>query len=87
MACLLPELAPVETASGITPITNASEVIIIGLNLTLAASTAASLMLSPSFSCNSRANSTISMAFFADSPIVVNKPTRKRHRYQGRATK
>ena len=28
-ACLLPELAPVETASGITPITNASEVIII----------------------------------------------------------
>ena len=46
MACLLPELAPVETASEITPITNASEVIIIGLNLTLAASTAASLMLS-----------------------------------------
>ena len=28
-----------------------------------------------SFSCNSRANSTISMAFFADSPIVVSKPT------------
>ena len=41
MACLLPELAPLEINSGMTPIVNARDVIIIGRSRRRAASMAA----------------------------------------------
>jgi hypothetical protein len=61
-------------ASGSTPKTKARLVIRIGRSRSLAASIAASKALMPS-RIRSSANSTIRIAFFADTPIVVIRPT------------
>ena len=71
--CLLAAPAPPPRASGKTPIVNASEVMIIGLSLTFAASSAESTRVNPSFLFCS-ANSTIKIAFLAASPARTNKP-------------
>ena len=60
--------APLANNNGINPAMNANEVIKIGLNLTLAASIAASKGVLPSL-CFSVANSTIYMAFLPNNPI------------------
>ena len=66
--------APVANTSGSTPRMKASEVIRIGRKRSLDASIAASTMVIPrSRSCS--ANSTIRIAFFADSPISMTRPT------------
>ena len=65
-------------ASGVTPKPNASEVMMIGRNRNLAASIVASNTPLPA-SCRSLANSTIRIAFFDASPIVVSRPTWKKH--------
>ncbi len=77
IACWLAEPAPLLIASGSTPRMKASEVIRIGRRRSRAASSAAST--GPIFSptCSSRANSTIRIAFFADRPMVVSRPTWK----------
>ncbi len=71
-----PDPAPLEIASGTTPRMNASDVIRIGRNRSCAAATAASRKPFPA-SKFALANSTIRIAFFADSPIVVSRPTWK----------
>ena len=70
--CLEP--GPLEMASGMTPMTKANEVIRIGRKRWAAACFAASTRFIP-FSKFSFANSTIRIAFFAESPIVVRRPT------------
>ena len=73
MAFWLPEPAPVLIASGNTPMRKAKEVIRMGRKRNRAASIAASARLAPCWN-NSRANSTIRMAFFDASPMVANRP-------------
>ena len=65
--------APVASTSGSTPRMKANEVIRIGRKRARAASTAASTIDLPS-ARNSRANSTIRIAFFADSAISSTMP-------------
>ena len=71
-------LAPTPCAniSGNMPKIIVSEVIKIGRKRIRDASMVAS-MRSPPLSCNSLANSTIRMAFFADRPMVASRPTWK----------
>ena len=73
---ILAELAPVAIASGTTPRMKASEVMTMGRKRSRAASTAASKIESPP-ACRSGATSTMRMAFLADSPIKVTRPTWK----------
>ena len=68
--------APVEMARGVTPAMKASDVIRIGRRRRRAASLAASRGDLPARSAAS-ANSTIRMAFLADRPMVVSRPTWK----------
>ena len=65
--------APVESISGITPSTKASEVMTIGRKRSRAALSAASVAVLPSRKpcC---ANSTIRIAFFAARPISTTRP-------------
>ncbi len=70
-----PEPAPELITSGITPRMNARDVIRIGRRRIRTASSVASISPLPSFSIRSLANSTINIAFFADRPMVVNRPT------------
>ena len=65
--------APDEVMSGTTPRMKANEVIKIGLNRRLEASSAALTMSMPCW-CNSRATSTIKIAFFAESAIKSTSP-------------
>ena len=65
--------APDAITSGTTPRMKANEVIRIGRSRSRAASSAASTSGIP-FSRLSFANSTIRIAFFADSPISVTRP-------------
>ena len=65
--------APVASTSGITPSIKASDVIMIGRRRSRTASSVAFSNSSP-WSTRSLANSTISMAFFAASPISVINP-------------
>lgn len=74
MAMRLLAPAPVESASGITPAIKAIEVIRIGRKRVLAAEIAAADSVMP-FLTAASANSTIRMAFFDDSPMVVNSAT------------
>ncbi|MNZ85505.1 hypothetical protein D3C78_1042990 [compost metagenome] len=76
IACWLAELAPLAIASGTTPRMNASEVMTIGRRRRRAACTVASTRSWPS-STRLLANSMIRMAFFADRPIRVIRPTLK----------
>ncbi len=57
------------------PSMNANEVIRIGRKRIRTASSVASTRPFPSLSIKSLANSTISIAFFADNPMVVSRPT------------
>lgn len=75
-ACWLPEPAPLLVAIGSTPKINASEVIRIGRRRMRDASSVADIRSCPLW-FSSLANSTIRMAFFADSPMMVNRPTWK----------
>lgn len=68
--------APVDNASGKTPAINAIDVIRIGRNRVFAAEIAAADNDWPCLTAAS-ANSTIRMAFFDDSPMVVNNATWK----------
>ena len=74
MAFWPPAPAPVLMARGRMPSRKASEVIRMGRKRIRAASMVDS-MRSPPLSCNSLANSTIMMAFFADRPMVASRPT------------
>ena len=74
MACRLAAPAPLLIARGNTPILNARDVITIGRNLSLAASTADSIISKPSCSRLCCANSTIKIAFFAARAISVISP-------------
>jgi hypothetical protein len=65
--------APVASTSGATPRMKANDVIRIGRNRARAASTADSRMAFPSMR-NSRATSTIRIAFFAESAISSTSP-------------
>ena len=65
--------APLASTSGTTPAMNATEVITIGRSRSRQASTAASTIPRPRCS-NSRANSTIRMAFLQASPINTTRP-------------
>ena len=65
--------APVASTSGSTPITNASEVMRMGRNRRRLASIAACTGERPANS-SSRANSTIRIAFFAESPTNTISP-------------
>ena len=76
MSFWLPAPAPVAMANGKTPAMNASEVIRMGRRRSLAACIAASTGVAPRFSASS-ANCTIRMAFLADRPMVVSRPTWK----------
>ena len=76
MSCRLADPAPVLNASGITPRMNASDVIRIGRNRKCAASSVASIKPLPC-ACKSLANSTMRMAFLADKPTMVSRPTLK----------
>ena len=76
IAFWLPEPAPVLVASGSTPKPKASEVIRIGRSRIFAADSVASNRLRPWSSC-AWANSTIRIAFLADRPTVVKRPTWK----------
>lgn len=78
-----PEPAPVLITSGITPRINANEVIRIGRKRIRTASSVASIRPLPSLSIKSLANSTISIAFFADKPMVVSRPTRSKRHWSG----
>ena len=71
MLILLTELAPVANSNGIAPAAVDRQVIIIGLNLILAASIAAWTLSIPD-SSNCLANSTIRMPCFADNPISIS---------------
>ena len=77
MAIWPPAPAPWAMASGSTPSTKASEVMRMGRSRMRAASSAASTTLLPR-SCSSLANSTMRMAFLAESPTVVSSPTWKK---------
>ncbi|KAG1353403.1 hypothetical protein G6F61_014643 [Rhizopus arrhizus] len=76
IACWVSFDAPCASISGTTPSANASEVITIGRRRSRAASSAASASPRPCC-CSCRANSTMRIAFFADSPITVIMPTLK----------
>ena len=76
MARWLAEPAPVATASGSTPSEKASEVMTMGRKRRWAAASAASNALLP-WACRSLANSMIRMAFLADRPMMVIRPTWK----------
>ncbi|MCY1410294.1 hypothetical protein D9M71_256600 [compost metagenome] len=76
MACWLAELAPVAMARGTTPRMKAREVITIGRRRRRAARTVASTRSWPS-STRCLANSMIRIAFLADRPIRVIRPTLK----------
>ena len=76
IACLAPEPAPVEIASGTTPMPNASEVITIGRRRSRTACMIASIRPAP-FSRFSLANSTIRIAFLLVRPTVVSIATWK----------
>ena len=76
MSCRLAEPAPVLNASGDTPRMNASDVIRIGRNRKCAASSVASIRPLPC-ACKSLANSMMRMAFLADKPTMVSRPTLK----------
>ncbi|MNC66514.1 hypothetical protein D3C76_1654670 [compost metagenome] len=73
MAWRISEPAPLENTSGTTPMMNAMEVIRIGRRRRRLASIAACTMVRPCIS-SSRANSTIRIAFFADSPTSTIRP-------------
>jgi hypothetical protein len=75
MARWLAEPAPGK-ASGSTPSVNAIEVITIGRKRRWAAASAASIAPLPC-ACRSLANSMIRIAFFADRPMMVIRPTWK----------
>lgn len=68
-ALLLAEPAPAEITSGKTPKTNDNAVIRIGLNRRRLAVSAASIMLAPSLSCVSFANSTSRIAVLDERAI------------------
>jgi hypothetical protein len=76
MAFWLPAPAPFARASGRTPRTNARDVMRIGRSRMRAASSAAWAASMPR-SCSALANSTMRIAFFAERPIVVSRPTWK----------
>jgi len=76
IAFWLPDPAPRLIARGKTPNMKASDVIRIGLRRIRDAVSVASIRFMPS-SCKSLANSTIRMAFLAERPIVVSRPTWK----------
>ena len=76
IACWLAELAPVAIANGTTPRMNARDVMMIGRSRNRAAFKVASIKSSP-WSYRSLANSMIRIAFFADRPMMVIKPTLK----------
>ena len=71
--CRLAAPAPAATTSGDTPRMNASAVIRIGRSRSFTACIAASSTVLPS-SRSRLANSTIRMAFLADSPISITSP-------------
>ena len=73
MAWRISAPAPVEKTSGTTPMMKASEVIRIGRSRSRLASIAACTGVRPANS-SSRANSTIRMAFLADSPTSTIRP-------------
>ncbi len=79
-----PEPAPELITSGITPRMNARDVIRIGRRRIRTASSVASISPLPSFSIRSLANSTINIAFFADRPMVVSRPTGSKRRWLAR---
>ena len=76
MARWAPELAPVAMASGSTPRMNANDVIRIGRKRRREASSVDSTRPLPS-AYRSFANSTIRIAFLADRPMMVIRPTLK----------
>ena len=76
MARWLAPPAPVDVARGTTPSVKASEVMMIGRNRRCAAASADSSALRPC-ACRSFANSMIRIAFFADKPMMVIRPTWK----------
>lgn len=76
MARWLAAPAPLARARGITPRMNAMEVMMIGRKRRRAASMAASRRLCPC-SQSSLANSTMRIAFFAERPMMVIRPTLK----------
>jgi hypothetical protein len=76
MARWLAEPAPLASASGNTPRMKAIEVITMGRKRRCAASSAASMALLPC-ACRSLANSMIRIAFLADRPMMVIRPTWK----------
>ena len=73
----LAEPAPDETTSGSTPRMKAIEVIRIGRKRRCTASSVASIRSLPC-ACRSLANSMIRIAFFADRPMTVIRPTLKK---------
>ena len=72
----LAEPAPVDKASGSTPSVNAIDVITIGRKRKCAAASADSIRPLP-WACRSLANSMIKIAFLADRPMMVIRPTWK----------
>ena len=88
VAAIIPPITPVPTAirlaapaplastSGTMPIVKASEVMMIGRRRKRAAALTASMRERPR-SSSSMANSTIRIAFFAASPMIVMRPTLK----------
>ena len=76
MARWLAAPAPLAMASGSTPSVKASEVMMIGRKRRCAAASADCKALLP-WACKSLANSMIRMAFLADSPMMVMRPTWK----------
>ncbi len=77
IACCVLSLAPLASISGTTPNVKAREVIRIGRKRSFAAVNVASIRLFPSF-INCLANSIIRIAFLAESPIRVIRPTLKK---------
>ncbi|MEY9658734.1 hypothetical protein ABH980_005741 [Bradyrhizobium ottawaense] len=73
MARRISEPAPVESTSGSTPMMKAIDVIRIGRSLKRLASIAARIGVRPANS-SSRANSTIRIAFLAESPTRTIRP-------------
>ena len=65
---------PLDITSGTTPSRNAADVITIGRKRIAAASMTARISGAPR-ACRSRANSTIRIAFFAASPMMVMSPS------------
>ena len=76
IACRALAPAPLEIASGNTPMMKANEVIRIGRKRSLAASITASRSGLPCWR-SAMANSTIRIAFFAARPITVIRPILK----------